>query len=267
MLERTFILMIDQAIWKGDFGMKDKIVLVTGATSGIGRATAQLLAKRGAKVIIGARREKQGEEVIDVINSAGGFAEFMKLDVTDENNVQDVINKIVAKYGKIDFAVNNAGTALYPTPIVNTETESFQKLLQVNVIGVFLCMKYEMQAMLNSGGGAIVNTSSINGLKPGAGSAPYSSTKHAVQAMTQSAALEVADRNIRVNAVAPGPTHSEITAAIDEVHRKVLTDMIPIKRMGNADEIANGIAWLLSDEASFVTGSTLVMDGGLHLKI
>lgn len=246
--------------------MKDKIALVTGATSGIGKATAQLLSSRGAKVIIAARRENQGKQVVDEISSAGGFAEFMKLDVTDEKNVQDVINQIVAKYERIDFAVNNAGTAQYPTPIMNTETEGYQKLLQVNVIGVFLCLKYELQAMLNSGG-AIVNTSSINGLKTGAGSAPYSSTKYAVQALTESAALESAGYNIRVNAVAPGPTHSEITAAIDDANRKILTDMIPIKRMGNADEIANGIAWLLSDEASFVTGSTLIMDGGLHLKI
>lgn len=246
--------------------MKNKIALVTGATSGIGKATALLLSNRGAKVIIAARREKQGKEVVDEINSTGGFAEFMNLDVTDENNVRDVINKIVAKYRKIDFAVNNAGTAQYPAPIINTETEGFQKLLQVNVIGVFLSLKYEIQAMLNNGG-AIVNTSSINGLKTGAGSAPYSATKYAVQALTESAALEAADYHIRVNAVAPGPTHSEITAAIDDVNRKILTDMIPIKRMGNADEIANGIAWLLSDEASFVTGSTLIMDGGLHLKI
>lgn len=246
--------------------MKDKTVLVTGATSGIGKATAQLLSSRGVKVIIAARREKQGKGVVDEINSTGGFAEFMKLDVTDENNVRDVINTIVTKYGKIDFAVNNAGIAQYPAPIINTETEGFQKLLQVNVIGVFLCLKYEIQAMLNSGG-AIVNTSSINGLKTGAGSAPYSSTKYAVQALTESAAVEAAGYNIRVNAVAPGPTHSEITAAIDDVNRKILTDMIPIKRMGDVDEIANGIAWLLSDEASFVTGSTLIMDGGLHLNI
>ncbi len=247
--------------------MKNKIVLVTGATSGIGKATAQLLSSRGAKVIIAARRENQGRKVVDEIISTQGYAEFMRLDVTDENNVRDVINKIVEKYGRIDFAVNNAGIAQYPAPIINTETESFQKLLQVNVIGVFLCLKYEIQAMLNSGGGSIVNTSSINGLKTGAGSAPYSSTKYAVQALTQSAALESAGYNIRVNAVAPGPTHSEITAAIDDVNRKILTDTIPIKRMGEADEIANGIAWLLSDEASFVTGSTLIMDGGLHLSI
>ncbi len=247
--------------------MKDKIALVTGSTSGIGKATAQLLSKRGAKVIIGARREEQGKLVVDEINSAGGFAEFIKLDVTDENNVKEVINRITDKYGKLDFAVNNAGTAQYPVPIINTEAENFQKLLQVNVIGVFLSLKYEIQAMINSGGGAIVNTSSINGLKSGAGSAPYSATKHAVQAMTQSAALEGAGYNIRVNAVAPGPTHSEITAAINEIQRKALSDMIPIKRMGNADEVANGIAWLLSDEASFVTGSTLIMDGGMHLNI
>lgn len=246
--------------------MKNKIALVTGATSGIGKATAQLLSSRGAKVIIAARRENQGRQVVDEITSTGGFAEFMKLDVTDEHNVQDVINTIVTKYGKLDFAVNNAGTAQYPKPIIHTETEDYQKLLQVNVIGVFLSLKYEIQAMLNSGG-AIVNTSSINGLKTGAGSAPYSSTKYAVQALTESAALEAAGYNIRVNAVAPGPTHTEITAAIDDANRKILTNMIPIKRMGNADEIANGIAWLLSDEASFVTGSTLIMDGGLHLNI
>lgn len=246
--------------------MNNKIALVTGATSGIGKATAQLLSSKGVKVIIGARREQLGKQVADEIHAKGGEAEFKKLDVSDEKNVGEVIQWITDKYGKLDFAVNNAGTARYPQPITNTRYEDFQKLFQVNVDGVFLCLKYEIQEMLKNGGGAIVNTSSINGLRAGAGSAPYSATKFAVQALTQSTALEVAGQNIRINAVAPGPTYSEITAAIPEEHRNTFAQMIPLKRMGKAEEIANGIIWLLSDESSFVTGSTLVMDGGLSLK-
>lgn len=139
--------------------------------------------------------------------------------------------------------------------------EDFQSLLQVNVMGVFLSMKYEIQEMLKSGGGSIVNVSSINGIKAMAVSAPYSATKFAVQALTKSAALEAAEQNIRINSIAPGPTHSEITGLVSELHDR-FAQMIPIKRMGNLEEIANGIVWLLSNEASFVTGSTLVMDGG-----
>lgn len=241
--------------------MDNKVALVTGATSGIGKATALALAGKGVQVIIGARREQLGKKVVDEIYSKGGKAEFIRLDVTNEDNIRETIQWIVEKYGKLDFAVNNAGIAKKTGPLATTDTEDFQRLLQTNVIGVFLSMKYEIQQMLKNGGGSIVNISSINGIKAGAGSAPYNATKFAVQALTKSAALEVAEQNIRINSVAPGPTHSEITAAIPELH-DTLAQMIPIKRMGNPEEIANGIVWLLSNEASFVTGSTLVMDGG-----
>lgn len=242
--------------------MKNKVALVTGATSGIGKAAAITLASKGVKVIIGARREQLGQQVVDEIHAKGGEAEFMRLDVSNEDNVQEVIKRIVVKYGKLDFAVNNAGIIQRNREtLAETDAEDFQNLIQVNVMGVFFSMKYEIQEMIKSGGGSIVNVSSINGVKAMAVSAPYSATKFATEALTKSAALEVAEKNIRINSVAPGPTHSEITGSMTELHDS-FAQMIPIKRMGNPEEIANGIVWLLSNEASFVTGSTLVMDGG-----
>jgi NAD(P)-dependent dehydrogenase (short-subunit alcohol dehydrogenase family) len=246
----------------GGIDMNNKIALVTGATSGIGKATAVALALKGVTVIIGARRDQLGQQVVDEIKAKGGKAEFIKLDVSNEDNVRESIEWIVEKYGKLDYAINNAGIV---TPkretIVDTDAKDFENVLQVNVMGVFFSMKYEIQQMLKSGGGAIVNVSSINGLKATATSTPYTASKFAVQALTKSGALEVAHQNIRINSVAPGPTHSEITGSMPEMHGN-FAQMIPIKRMGNPEEIANGIVWLLSDEASFVTGSTLVMDGG-----
>lgn len=242
--------------------MKDKVVLVTGATSGIGRATAVLLAKKGAQVIIGARREELGQKLAAEIIADGGKAVFKPLDVTNEANIAQVVEEIVTTYGKLDMAVNNAGTAQPLVPITQIEKVDFEALFHINVTGVLLSMKHEMLAMQKHGAGSIVNTSSINGLKANNGSATYSASKFAVQALTQSAALEGAGQNIRVNAVAPGPTHSEITDQIPAEHRGSLIDSVPLKRMGEAEEVANGIAWLLSDESSFVTGATLVMDGG-----
>ncbi|MFC5650023.1 SDR family NAD(P)-dependent oxidoreductase [Paenibacillus solisilvae] len=242
--------------------MKNKIVLVTGATSGIGRATAILLAERGAKVIVAARREQMGQEVVEEIAAKGGEAVYLKMDVNSEESIREGIHWIVDKYGRLDAAVNNAGIVRIPTSLIDTEIKDLEEVFQTNVIGVFASMKNEIQHMLQTGGGAIVNVSSINGLRSMAKSGPYSSSKFAAQALTQSAALEFANQNIRINAVAPGPTTTEITAGLEPSIIKHLTDIIPMNRMGDSEEIAKGIVFLLSDESSFTTGATLVMDGG-----
>lgn len=242
--------------------MNNKVALVTGGTSGIGRATVIALAEKGVNVVVSGRREELGQKIIEDIIAKGGKGEFVKLDVTDEDNVKKAIERIIEKYGRLDLAVNNAGIAQIPEALVNTNSNDFQKLLQTNVMGVFYSMKYELQHMIKSGSGAIVNISSICGIKSTAGSGAYNATKFAVEALTKSTALEVAEHKIRINSVAPGPTHSEITGAMPDKH-DLFANMIPLKRMGNAEDIANGILWLLSDETSFVTGSTLVMDGGL----
>lgn len=242
--------------------MNNKVALVTGGTSGIGRATAIALAAKGVNVVVGGRREELGQKIVEDIIGKDGKGEFVKLDVTDEDNVKKAIERIIEKYGRLDLAVNNAGIAQIPEALVNTNSNDFQKLLQTNVMGVFYSMKYELQHMIKSGSGSIVNISSICGIKSTAGSGAYNATKFAVEALTKSTALEVAEHKIRINSVAPGPTHSEITDAMPDKH-DLIANMIPLKRMGNAEDIANGILWLLSDETSFVTGTTLVMDGGL----
>jgi NAD(P)-dependent dehydrogenase (short-subunit alcohol dehydrogenase family) len=239
---------------------ENKIAFVTGASSGIGEAAARLLAARGATVVVAARRVEKGAEVVEAIKRKGGKAEFMKLDVSDEEQVRLTVERIVQTYGQLDLAVNNAGVITHSGPLVNSETDDFRRLLDTNVIGLYTCMKYELEHMLASGGGAIVNVSSINGVRAMANSALYTSTKFAVEGMTRSTAREVADRNIRINSIAPGMTKTEIVT--DSAMLERYAQMIPMKRMGNAEEIAAGIAWLLSDEASFATGSTFVLDGG-----
>lgn len=245
--------------------MHNKIALITGATSGIGKATAQVLAAKGATVIIGARREDMGNQLVEEIRSQGGTAVYLKMDVNSEDSVRKGIQWIVDKYGRLDLAVNNAGIGKMLTPFAETETKDLMEVLQTNVIGVFVSMKYEIQQMLKTGGGAIVNVSSINGVRSMAQSGPYSASKFAVEALTKSAAKEMASKNIRINSIAPGPTLTEITEHLSESMREGLAQMIPMGRLAESEEIAKGIAFLLSDEASFAAGATLVLDGGFTI--
>jgi NAD(P)-dependent dehydrogenase (short-subunit alcohol dehydrogenase family) len=245
--------------------MKNKVVLITGGTSGIGQATALKFGAAGARVVVSGRREPEGQAVVEAIKNAGGEATFVRADVSKESDVQALVAKTVEIYGRLDVAFNNAGVELLG-PITETTHEDYQRLMEVNVWGVLSSMKHEIPAMLKTGGGAIINTSSIVGHVAMAGASVYIASKHAVEGLTKSAALEFAKEGVRVNAVSPGAIETDM---IDRFAGKEGTEtraglaaMHPIGRMGKSDEIANAVLFLASDGASFVTGESLKVDGG-----
>ncbi len=246
-----------------------KIALITGGASGIGKETALLLASRGVTVVISGRRERQGLETVTAVEAAGGKASFVQADVNDEASVRKVIEQIVRNHGRLDMAVNNAGVSNENKVVSESDSVAFQGMLQTNVLGLYFCMKYELQQMRQQGGGAIVNVASIAGLNgiPWAGT--YAATKHAVVGLTKSSALDYAMQGVRVNAVAPGAIKTDLIEgqiALGQYDEAMISAMHPMGRMGEPREIANGIAWLLSDEASFVTGHVLSIDGGFQAK-
>lgn len=249
--------------------MGSKVAVLTGATTGIGKATAQILASRGVSVVISGRRKEIGEKAVEEIRATGGEASFISADVDKEASIRGLIEMTVAKYGRLDMAVNNAGISNETMKLGDSDPEKFDKMLRTNVMGVYLCMKYEIQQMLSNGGGSIVNLASIAGLNGIPYTAPYGATKHAVVGLTKAGALDYATENIRINAVAPGATDTEIIAgsiALGQYDYPTVSAMHPMNRMGRAEEIAYGIAWLLSGEASFVTGHVLNIDGGFQAK-
>lgn len=249
--------------------MKQKVAIITGGASGIGKATARILASRGASVVISGRREALGQQTVEAIRAQGGDAAFVVADVNNEADVRKLIEFAVTKYGRLDLAVNNAGIANETKRIGDSDPAKFQVMLQTNVMGVYLCMKLEIQQMLKTGGGSIVNLASIAGLNGIPYAGPYAATKHAVVGLTKSGALDYATQNIRINAVAPGAINTDIIAqqiALGQYDQASVSAMHPMARMGNPEEIAQGIAWLLSDEASFVTGHVLNIDGGFQAK-
>jgi NAD(P)-dependent dehydrogenase (short-subunit alcohol dehydrogenase family) len=246
-----------------------KVALVTGGTSGIGRATAIALANRGVRVVISGRRQPLGRQVVDEIAARGGEAAFVSADVTDELQVRRMIEFAVETYGSLNIAVNNAGIANETKRIDDSDLENFRAMLETNVVGLYLCMKYEVRQMLASGGGSIVNLASIAGLNGIPYLAPYTATKHAVIGLTKSSALEYATQNIRINAVAPGVTDTALVSgliALGVLSYPQSAAMQPMGRMGTSEETASAIAWLASDEASFVTGHVLNVDGGFQAK-
>jgi NAD(P)-dependent dehydrogenase (short-subunit alcohol dehydrogenase family) len=249
--------------------MNQKVALITGGASGIGKSTAMLLARQGVKVVISGRREALGQKVVDEIRAQGGDAAFVVGDVNDEVSIRQIIEFAVNKYGRLDLAVNNAGIANETSAIGDSDPAKFQAMVQTNVIGLYLCMKWEIEQMLKTGGGSIVNLASIAGLNGISYAGPYAATKHAVVGLTKSGALDYATRNIRINAVAPGAVKTDIIEqqlALGQFDEAYVSAMHPMARMGRPDEIANGIVWLLSDQASFVTGHILNIDGGFQAK-
>ncbi len=245
--------------------MTGKVVLVTGGGSGIGRASALKFASEGASVVIGNRNEKAGQETVDLIQQAGGKASFYQTDVTKLENVKSLIKYTVDTYGGLHVAFNNAGVD-DPQAMTQDQTEAtFDLVMNVNVKGVWYSMKCEIEHMLANGGGAIVNTSSIAGLIGFPGHAPYVASKHAVLGLTKTAALEYAQQGIRINAVCPGaietPMLEEFTKG-DSATLEYMKSLHPIGRLGKPDEIADAVVWLCSEEASFVLGQGITIDGG-----
>jgi NAD(P)-dependent dehydrogenase (short-subunit alcohol dehydrogenase family) len=243
-----------------------KVAIVTGGNSGIGRATAITLAREGAKVTVAARRASEGEETVRLIKEAGSDAIFVKTDVAIENDVRSLVEKTVDTYGRLDYAVNNAGIGEKMTPLVEQTSEKFDQIMNTNVRGIWLSMKYEIPEMIKNGGGAIVNTSSGAGLVGFPQMSVYIASKHAVLGLTKSAALEYAKSGIRINAIAPGGVETDmLMQTVGDDHRFLETfrSMHPIGRIGRPEEIANAVVWLLSDRASFVLGHTLLVDGGI----
>jgi len=246
--------------------LQGKVTLVTGAGGGIGRATALVLAREGAKVMVSDVSTRRGEETVALVRQAGGEAEFRKADVARAADVEALIGAVVSKWGRLDGAHNNAGiSGKFALTAEDTE-ENWDNTLAVDLKGVWLCMKYEILQMLKQGGGVIVNTASTAGLLAAPRMGAYAAAKHGVVGITQTAAIEYAEKNIRINAICPGVIGTPPILQWmehDERLKKSMMAQEPIGRVGKPEEIGNAVAWLFSDAASFVTGASIPVDGGL----
>lgn len=245
----------------------NKVALVTGGSSGIGRAAALAFAEKGAKVMIASRRVKESEETLALIQAAGGEATFVQTDITQAVEVENLIAQTVATYGRLDYAFNNAGTGGIVGPSIELTEENWDHTINTNLKGVWLSMKYQIPQMLKQGGGAIVNNSSIAGLIGFTNISIYAASKHGVIGLTKSLALEHAKENIRINAVCPGGIETDmLTHGFGEEGKIQLKASHPIGRLGKSEEIASAVVWLCSDGASFVTGQALAIDGGFTVQ-
>ena len=247
--------------------LEGKVALVTGGASGIGRATALIFAREGAKLIIADMNEDGGQQTVHMITENGGDAIFVQVDVAQATEVEAMIGKAVETYGRLDCAHNNAGIAgRIRAPLHECPEDVWDHVLNINLKGVWLCMKYEIIQMLKQGGGAIANTASIMGLVGSwSGTSAYNASKHGVVGLTKTAALEYAKAGLRVNAVCPGYIRTPLIEAALEIRPEMEDQIIarhPIGRMGGPEEIAEAVVWLCSDAASFVTGHTMTVDGG-----
>jgi NAD(P)-dependent dehydrogenase (short-subunit alcohol dehydrogenase family) len=247
-----------------------KVVLVTGGTSGIGRATAVAFGKEGAKVIIAGRRENRGNEVVEEIIKIGTEASYVRTDVRKPEDIDHLFKTIMAKYGRLDYAFNNAGVSLPHVPsIVKGTLDDWNLVMETNMRGTWLCMKYEIEQMLKQGGGAIVNTASILGFHGEYGLSFYCASKHGILGLTKVAAMEYARKKIRVNAVCPGPIMTEMIESalpyVPSMLEKLKADT-PMGRIGAPEEIAGAVLWLCSDAASFMTGKEIVISGGQGIR-
>jgi NAD(P)-dependent dehydrogenase (short-subunit alcohol dehydrogenase family) len=243
-----------------------KVALVTGGSSGIGRATAIKFGERGARVVVAARREKEGEETVEMVKKAGGQAMFVQTDVRIASQVENMVQQTVSKYGRLDIAFNNAGVGGIMARLIRTTEEIFDELVDTNFKGVWLSMKYEIPVMQKQGGGVIINNSSVSGVATAERLAVYSGSKHAVVGLSRAAAVEYGGDHIRVVAVCPGWIKTRMTEELRaRKDASMFQSMIPLKRWGEPEEVAETVIWLASDAASFVTGGAFVVSGGMNL--
>lgn len=240
-----------------------KVALVTGASRGIGAEVARAFAHAGAAVAVAARDAAALEKLVAELNRSGARAIAVPTDVTDAGAVERLVERTVGELGRLDIACNNAaGGGHPPTPLADVPVDAFDTAFAVNLRGVFVAMKYEIPAMLLTGGGAIVNMSSTAGIQAVAGLAAYASTKHGLEGLTKVAALDYAERGIRINAIAPGPILTDNLARMGEAAQQAAAAAMPMRRIGTPQEVAAATVWLCSDAAGFITGTTLVIDGG-----
>src|SRR5712675_2323388 len=244
--------------------MKNEVVLITGALTGIGRATALAFAQEGVRIVISGRHEEEGEKLVNELGKLGAEAEFVRSDVRHEDDVRGLVDKTVARFGRLDVAVNTAGTEGKPGLVTEQSAESYAATFDTNVLGTLLSLKHELRVMQAQGSGSIINISSTYGHAGGAGASVYVASKHAVEGMTKSAALEAASSGVRINAVAPGPVETALLNRFTgTVERKAaLVKTVPLGRVGDPADIALAAVFLASEKASFITGQILTVDGG-----
>jgi NAD(P)-dependent dehydrogenase (short-subunit alcohol dehydrogenase family) len=245
--------------------MNTPVVLITGALTGIGRATAITFAKKGARVVIAGRRDEAGQKLVAELRTLGAEAEYWRTDVRHDEDVRNLVDKTVARFGRLDVAVNNAGTEGKMGPVTDQTAESYAATFDTNVLGTLLSMKHELRVMLPQGSGSIVNISSAYGSVGTPGASVYVASKHAVEGMTKSAALEVAGTGVRVNVVAPGTTDTGMLTrfANTDENKAALVSTVPVKRLATPEEIAHVIVFVASPEASYMTGASIPVDGGM----
>jgi NAD(P)-dependent dehydrogenase (short-subunit alcohol dehydrogenase family) len=244
--------------------MPNQVVLITGALTGIGRATAVAFAKAGADVVISGRHTDEGQKLAAELRTLGANAEFVQADVRRENDIQKLVDHTVSRFGRLDAAVNNAGTEGKPGPLTHQTAESYAATFDTNVLGTLLSMKHELRVMLPQSHGSIINVSSTYGRSGAPGAALYVGSKHAVEGFTKAAALEFAETGVRVNVVAPGPIETGMLNRFTGTpeNKADLISRVPMKRIGQPEEVAAAILFLASDKASFITGASLAADGG-----
>ena len=245
-----------------NYGLEGKVAIVTGGSSGIGRATAVAFAQVGAKVAVAARRTQEGEETVRLVKDAGSEGIFIQTDVTKAADVEALVNKTLETFGQLNCVCNNAGFGK-TVPLTNRSEEEWDIETDVNLKAVWLCLKYQIPALLKTGSGAIVNMASMGGAVIGVpGLSSYNAAKAGVIGLTKSAAIEFAGQNIRINAISPGLIATDILSNVEEETIQQMINAIPMKRAGEAEDIANAVVWLCSDASTYITGQNIVIDGG-----
>jgi NAD(P)-dependent dehydrogenase (short-subunit alcohol dehydrogenase family) len=245
--------------------MKNTVALITGALTGIGRAAAIIFAQEGANIVVSGRRDKQGQELVAELQGLGSEAIFVRTDVRKDEDVRNLVDQTVKRFGRLDIAINNAGTEGLRGLVTEQTAESYADTFDTNVLGTLLSMKHELRVMLPQGGGSIVNVSSAYGSVGAAGASVYVASRHAVEGLTKSAALEVAGTGIRVNVVAPGTTDTGMLTRFTNTdqNKAALVSTVPFKRLATPEEIAHVIAFVASTNASYMTGASIPVDGGI----